>query len=75
VWGNAATFVDVDDVDALTSAIAALASNDRRRSEMAQRARQRAARYTASAMAERYVASYSTIAGITSGSEEAACVS
>lgn len=76
VWGNAATFVDVDDVDALTSAIVALASNDRRRREMAQRARRRAARYTASAMAERYVASYSTaIAEITSGSEEAACVS
>jgi glycosyltransferase involved in cell wall biosynthesis len=76
VWGDSATFVDVDDAATLTSAIVALASDDRRRSEMAERARQRAAHYTASAMAARYAALYSeTIAGITFGSEEAACVS
>ncbi|PRP96257.1 glycosyltransferase family 4 protein [Enhygromyxa salina] len=58
VWGDAATFVDCDDDDALAAAITALIDAPPRRADLAQRARRRARRYGPSAMADRYLDRY-----------------
>ncbi len=58
VWGDAAVYVDPDDADGLRRAINGLFADAGRRADMAQRARLRARRYTADAMAEGYLAVY-----------------
>jgi glycosyltransferase involved in cell wall biosynthesis len=62
VWGEAATYVDPDDADALTAAIARLASDDTLRDERARLARERGTRFGAAAMTERYLDLYRALA-------------
>lgn len=58
VWGDAALYVDPDDDDALTAALAGLIEEDVLREEMAGRARARAARYSPERMARAYLHAY-----------------
>jgi glycosyltransferase involved in cell wall biosynthesis len=59
VWGDAATFVDPDDHDALARALNDLIHDDRRRGELGRRARARALEFSPAKMATRYLAAYS----------------
>ena len=63
VWDDAAWFVDPDDPDALGHALATLTCSASRRNDLAERARQRARRYTPERMATRYVDAYGTLSG------------
>ncbi len=58
LWRDAAIFVPPDDDDRLQAALATLIENAARREEMAAKARQRALRYSARAMASGYRAAY-----------------
>jgi glycogen synthase len=62
VWGPAALYVPPGDSVALRQAISMLAADDAERHRLAAQARLRAIRYTADAMAERYLAAYSAAA-------------
>jgi glycosyltransferase involved in cell wall biosynthesis len=61
VWGDAATYVDPDDEGELLAALTTLIESPALRHQQAQRAYRRAQRYTADAMAARYVTLYSTL--------------
>jgi glycogen(starch) synthase len=61
VWGDAALFVDPDDGEGLRHTLAALAADESLRRDYAQRARQRAARFTPERMAAGYWALYSEL--------------
>lgn len=61
VWGDAALYVDPDDAVALRDALARLASRPELRRELGQRARARAAEYSADAMTRGYLAAYEHI--------------
>ncbi|HEX8913045.1 MAG TPA: glycosyltransferase family 4 protein, partial [Humisphaera sp.] len=58
VWGDAAAYVPPDDADALAATLRILIDRSNERQELARRARVHAARYTAEAMASRYLESY-----------------
>jgi glycosyltransferase involved in cell wall biosynthesis len=62
VWGAAATYVAPDDHLALAQAVNSLLDDGGRRHEAARAARRRAARYTAAAMAGRYLELYEQLA-------------
>lgn len=61
VWGDAATFVAPDDHDALRSVLTRLAHDDALRAQMAERARERAARYSVARFVTGYVAAYAQL--------------
>jgi glycosyltransferase involved in cell wall biosynthesis len=62
VWGDAAVYVSPDDALALRQRWADLLEDDAACADLARRAQQRALeRYTASGMAERYVALYADV--------------
>ena len=61
VWGEAALFVGPDDRDALVRALLGLIGDRRRRVELAERARQRAAEYSVERMAGEYLAAYDAV--------------
>lgn len=63
LWDGAAWFVPPDDPDALLEAVNTLADDPVRRQALARRARERAQRYTAAAMADGYLALYSEMLG------------
>lgn len=78
VWGDAATFVPPDDVEALTGAVIALAVDDARRSRAAASARARALHFTPERMLGGYLRAYELAAargGPTRDTREASCVS
>jgi len=58
VWGDAATFVDPRDPDALRAQLAALIASPEQRTRLARRAAHHAQRYTPRAMADAYAAAY-----------------
>jgi glycogen synthase len=58
VWGPAARYVPPDDREALRETVAALVADEAERHRLAAQARLRAIRYTADAMADRYLAAY-----------------
>jgi glycogen synthase len=58
VWGDTATFVDPEDVDALSAALDRLIDSPEERQSMAARARVRAFEYTPERMAAGYLAVY-----------------
>jgi glycogen(starch) synthase len=58
VWQDAALFVAPDNTDALGAVLAALIVDSKRRIELAQRARRRAATFTPERMARDYIALY-----------------
>jgi glycogen(starch) synthase len=59
VWGDSAVFVDPDDCEAIADAINRLANENERRDMMAEKARQRALRFSSQRMAEAYLQIYS----------------
>jgi glycosyltransferase involved in cell wall biosynthesis len=61
--GVSGVLVPVDDVDALARAIVALLDDDRSRSAMAAAARRKALRFSAGAVADRYLEGFSTLIG------------
>ena len=63
VWGDAATYVDPDDCEALHAAIEALIADPERRQRSAWRARRRALRYSPADMARRYLWIYRSLSG------------
>ena len=68
VWGDAAVFVPPDDDERLEAELVALIQDERRRLDLAARARKRAGIYTPERMAEGYLRAY---AGLTSAVEVA----
>ena len=58
VWGEDAVFVDPEDADGLADTLNRLMADDDWRTEMGQRARQRALGYSPSKMVDRYLAAY-----------------
>lgn len=58
IWGDAALYAPPDDPDAWRQALRSLIEDSTRRHELAERARLRAARYTAARMADTYAALY-----------------
>jgi glycosyltransferase involved in cell wall biosynthesis len=62
VWGNAALYVDPDDVDALVSAAEQLVRSPGLRAELSASARSTARRYTSVAMAAEYLRVYRALA-------------
>lgn len=62
VWADAAAFVPPGDAGALRRELVHLIRNPRRRVELAERARRRAARYSTGAMADAYVEVYRRLA-------------
>ena len=58
VWGDAAVFAPPDDDEALAAALRLVTGEDELRRELAERARRRASRYTAEAMAAGYARVY-----------------
>jgi glycosyltransferase involved in cell wall biosynthesis len=62
VWGDAATYVSPDDPQALAHAVNALLDDPDRRARAARRAGQRARRYSAEAMGQRYIGLYAQLA-------------
>ena len=73
VWGNAARYVPPDDPQALHAALLSLIASPHERAHLAEAAQLRAQRYTAHAMAERYVACYAELAPVFARKEELAC--
>lgn len=63
IWGDAAVFVPPDNRSALVSAIECLIGNEAVRRDMATRARNRARRFTAEAMADGYADLYRELRG------------
>jgi glycosyltransferase involved in cell wall biosynthesis len=63
VWGDAAIYVDPDDSDALLAAIEGLIADPERLARYAWRARRRAAIYSATDMARRYLSIYRHVMG------------
>jgi glycosyltransferase involved in cell wall biosynthesis len=61
VWADAAIYVDPDDHDALRRALQSLIDDVALRTEMARRARRRAAAYTPAEMARQYLDMYSAV--------------
>jgi glycosyltransferase involved in cell wall biosynthesis len=61
VWGEAATWVPPDHPAALRAALCALMDDDRRRGEMARRARERALGFTPERMASAYLEAYGAL--------------
>jgi glycosyltransferase involved in cell wall biosynthesis len=61
VWGDAAAYVWPDDDEALLATLRQLCDDDRRRTELAARARERAARYTPARVAAATLALYERI--------------
>ena len=72
LWEGAALFVDPRDASALGAALTHLTRNTPLRQEMQARARRRARRYSAAAMARAYEALYAELQGNTSSSRPAA---
>lgn len=64
VWGGAAAFVALDDVDGLVHAVGALIDDPDRRRQASDAARRAAARYTPAAMAGAYLNAYRRVARI-----------
>jgi glycogen synthase len=62
VWHDAASYVDPDDVDALTHVVNSLLVDPAKAQRASAAARSRAARYTPSAMAEAYLSAYREVA-------------
>lgn len=58
VWGDAATYVDPDDPDAIATILNSLIASPEDRDEMSRRALARAARYTSNDMADAYLRVY-----------------
>lgn len=74
VWGPAARYVPPQDEAALTRTLRDLIASPGERARLAQAAQERAQRYTAQAMAERYLACYAQLApGLARAPKEAAC--
>ena len=63
VWDDAATFVPPDDDAALSNALGGLIEDGSLRSELGERARRHASRYSPERMAEGYLAAYSAALG------------
>jgi glycosyltransferase involved in cell wall biosynthesis len=61
VWGDAAVFVDPDDVDELHGALVGVIADPARRRELGARARDQAARYSAELMGSRYRELYASL--------------
>ena len=61
IWRDAAVFIDPNDSHALKGELLNLIENDKRRRNMAQRARERALEFTSERMAENYFAAYSEL--------------
>jgi glycogen(starch) synthase len=61
VWDDAALYVDPDDDDAISAAIAAVIADDDLRRALGARARERSARYTPSRMADAYLDAYACV--------------
>jgi glycogen(starch) synthase len=64
VWGTAAVFVSPDDEERLAWELLALIQDERRRLDLAGRARRRARRYSREAMAGGYVDAYQQLASV-----------
>jgi glycosyltransferase involved in cell wall biosynthesis len=62
LWSDAAEFVPPDDRDALQHALSRIITQPERRAELAQRASQRAARFTIESMVRGYLAAYADAA-------------
>lgn len=73
VWGSAARYVPPDDSKALHRALADLIASPDERARLAAAAQARAQRYTASAMADAYLACYAGLAPQFARAEELAC--
>src|SRR3954469_24939254 len=73
VWGAAARYVPPGDPGALHTALQDLIASPEERVRLAQAARTRAQRYTAKAMADRYLACYAALAPHFAEREELAC--
>ena len=67
VWGDAALFVRPDDHPALRQTLCELIEHDERRTEMAERARQRARRYERSSFGAAYADLYDTLIEVRTG--------
>jgi glycogen(starch) synthase len=63
IWGDAALFVDPDNAEGLRDTIEALLFDTERSAALGQRARSRARRYGAAAMADRYIEAYCGLLG------------
>lgn len=63
VWGDAALYVRPDDADGLRRALNGLLADTGRAADLAERARIRARRYTAAAMADAYLDIYAGLCG------------
>ncbi|MBC5781623.1 glycosyltransferase family 4 protein [Ramlibacter sp. USB13] len=73
VWGPAARYVPPGDARALHESLQALIAAPEERARLAQAAQARAQRYTARAMADRYLACYAELAPRFAHGEELAC--
>jgi glycosyltransferase involved in cell wall biosynthesis len=73
VWGPAARYVPPGDARALHKALQDLIASPAERARLAQAAQFRAHRYTARAMADRYLACYAALAPHFANPEELAC--
>ena len=73
VWGPAARYVPPDDAAALHDALQHLIAHPTERARLAQAAQDRAQRYTADAMCERYLACYAELAPQFAALEDLAC--
>jgi len=62
IWGDAAVFVQPDDTEGLERELSLLMQDGKRRSELGERARERAARYTPSRMVKAYLSIYRHLA-------------
>jgi glycosyltransferase involved in cell wall biosynthesis len=67
IWGDAAIYVRPDDTDALRSNLQRLIEQPGERAVFADRARMRAAQYSAAEMADAYAATYGCLMGNTPG--------